>query len=303
MLVARGVALSSAGIAHMGRIDSQFSHNALVYRDPSGAAWTVEAYIETGAIVQPLEDFLAHDQGRLVVLRHRDATFAADAAARAFDRIANGKKIHYDAAFDGDSGDRLFCSEIPRWAFGELMGQPPTIPHDLTVFPTDQTPALFEAMDLSVDVLAAPADVLYDPRFEVVAEWRDVDAIGTMRRHDAVVESLFQWMAEDGYALDPRFSDRAYVGVGRTLRQTPGVGWTLRNTLSPGMDVDFLVASLTLQNAAIELDAALAEAMSGPGLTRDQLLAQLEVLRVADLAVWRDRPRRSGFHRRLHPEA
>lgn len=304
VLVTRYNALASAGIAHMGEIDSQFSHNVLIYVDPQDRAWTVEAYLEQGAIVQPLEDFLADHIGRIVVLRHTDAELATRAASAAYARITEGRHVPYDGTFDSDDPSRLFCSEVPRWAFGPLLGLPPTVPLDLTTFQHEATPHLFDAMGIAVEQLSAPADVLYDPRFDVVAEWRDVAQLPTLRQQDAVVEAVLSWMSDEAYTLQPGMSEQAMVRVGKTLRGTPLIGLALRKTLSRGLDRDFLVASLTLQNAALQVEALLVERLGGrTDHTRDELLATLEALRLEDLEVYAEAPRRSAFHRRLHPRS
>jgi hypothetical protein len=307
LLVTRGDALSSAGIAHIGRIDSQFSHNAMVHVDAEGRKWTVEAYLEKGALVQPLEDFLEHGLGRIAVVRFEDPALAARGAALAYDRIANGDPIDYDEAFDGSDADELFCSEIGPWAL-RLAGGPTDVPLHPTRFPVADNPRMFAAMGIEVDMLSAPVDVLVDPRFTLVGEWRSVPHLEEMRRQDAVVESLFRWMEEDDYALDPTWGNRAFVDVGLTLRRTPGLGRLVQNMVHPHGDRRFLIAGLALQQAGETLYADFDDAIAGLDatadggfLTRDEMLALLDDLRERDLAVWSEKPRKAGFHRVLHP--
>ena len=306
VLVTRAELISSAGIAHMGRLDSQFSHNALVRVDPeSGDVWVVEAYLESGGIVEPLARFLEHGLGRVVVLRPRDPALGARAAEAAFARIRHGKRIPYDAAFDASDPTALFCSEVPGWAYGPLLGLPLTIPRSPTVFEKAKNAALYAAMGISVDITSAPADILFDPTFDVVAEWRDATAIGILRRHDAVVESAMHWMEDEGYVLTVGPGERLTVGIGKFVRAIPLVGLSLRKKLSPGLDADFLATSLALQNGAAALDAALVDQLatrqSGEILTYGELRRGLEQLRVADLAIWTSDPDDATFHRWLHP--
>lgn len=300
VLVTRGDAITSAGIAHIGQVDAQFSHNAMVYVDPTGQKWTIEAYLERGAVVQPLEDFLGHGLGRIVVLRHPDAALAADAARRGYARIAHGAPIPYDEAFrSDDDGDELFCSEIAPWAFA-LAGGPTDLPLHPTVFQKDATPQLFEVMGVTGDVIAAPADLLYDPRFDVVAEWRDVAHLEDLRRQDAVVESVFHWMERDGYTIDPTWANRATVDVGLTLRRTPLLGQALAGTVHPDGDRTFLVAGLALQQVGDALFTELDATVGDERPTWDELKAELEEIRARDEAVWLARPRKAVFHRVLH---
>lgn len=303
ILVTRGSALSSAGIAHMGRIDSQFSHNAMVHVDDQGQKWTVEAYLEKGALVQPLDDFLHHGLARIVVLRHPDAILAARASQLAYKRIAEGAPINYDESFrTDDDGEELFCSEIGPWAF-TLAGGPKDLPLHPTAFPRTETPQLFDAMGITTDIIAAPVDLLYDPRFELMAEWRDVPNLETLRRQDAVVESLFHWMERDAYAIDPSWANKATVDVGLAVRRTPVLGGALDSMVHPEADRQFLIAGLALQQAGEAVFAELDKRVGAEQPTWDELKGELEEIRADDQAKWLKKPRRSSFHRVFHPPA
>lgn len=304
ILVSRGAALSSAGIAHIGRIDSQFSHNAMVHIDEDGKAWTVEAYLEKGGYVQPLEEFLHHGLGRVAVVRHQDAQLAEEAARLAYERIAHGDPIDYDEAFDdSDDGEQLFCSEIAPWAFG-LAGGPSDVPLHKTVFPQAENRPMFEAMGIDGDLFAAPVDILFDPRFELIGEWRELDELETMRRHDAVVEALFRWMEEEDYALDPKWKHKTTVRLGLALRKTPLLRRMVESMVHPNGDVQFLVAGLALQEAGDRLWKDFSHALDGmDSPSYAEMQAVLERLRVRDLERWETKPRKATVHKVIHPPA
>jgi hypothetical protein len=305
LLVTRATLISSAGIAHMGRIDSQFSHNALVYRDASGKGWVVQAYLEVGALVQPLDEFLSGGLGRVVVLRHPDPALAARAASTAFDRVKHGPRIDYDADFDYQDHSGLFCSEVPRWAYGGLIGQPDDLPFDLalTVFDRADNEAMFGQMGIPGSVTSAPADLLYDPRLIEVAEWRDPDALVGMRHADATVEALMHWMEDLHYTITPRWRDRATVSFGLFVRRIPGVGLALKRKIHPRGDKEFLSTSLALQAAAQALAEDLEQALVGQAepLTYQQLRDALEQLRLEDLDRYRADPKSARYSYVLRP--
>lgn len=307
VLVTRANAISSAGIAHMGRVDSQFSHNVLVHVDDAGRAWGVMAYLEYGALVMPMEEFLADGVSRAVVLRHPDAELAARAAAAAYERVVDGPPIDYDADFDHVDHAKLFCSEVPDWAFGELLGRADDVPIALalTKFDREHNAGMFDAMGISTDITSAPADVLYDPRFAVVAEYRDPAELVRMRHHDAVVESVMTWMEGRGYVLEVARRHRATVRFGLFARRLPVLGAGLRSKIHPRGDEAFLVASLALQEAVLAVEADLEAAIEGrpEPLTWDELRAALEEVRAADLARWQADPRDAHFTGILHPGA
>ena len=307
LLVTRANAVSSAGIAHMGRIDSQFSHNVLVYVDDQGRSWAVMAYLEYGALVQPMAEFLAHGVSRVVVMRHPDAELASQAAAAAYERVVDGPPIDYDADFDHVDHAKLFCSEVPDWAFGELLGRDDDVPIALalTTFDREHNAGMFDAMGISTDITSAPADVLYDPRFAVVAEYRDPAELVRMRHHDAVVESVMSWMEQRGYVLHVARRHRATVKFGLFARKLPVLGAGLASKIHPRGDEAFLVSSLALQEAVLAVDADLEAALVGreEPLTWDDLRAALEGVRVADLARWEADPRDAHFTGILYPVA
>ncbi|MFL5785576.1 MAG: hypothetical protein ACJ76H_13250, partial [Bacteriovoracaceae bacterium] len=49
IILSRGNAYTSSAISNLGEFDTQFSHMSVVYKDPAGELWTVEAHIEVGA--------------------------------------------------------------------------------------------------------------------------------------------------------------------------------------------------------------------------------------------------------------
>ncbi|MCB9678352.1 MAG: hypothetical protein H6737_24835 [Alphaproteobacteria bacterium] len=300
VIVSRADALTSAGIAHMGGIDGQFSHNVLIHRDLEGHARTVEAYIERGAISQPFEAYFEDHVARVVVLRYRDPGFAAEAARRAYARIRDGRELDYDAGFDYADHRALFCSEVVPWAFVGMMDDGPTdFPYDLTVFDKAENAALFETMGIEVDVTSAPSDILYDPRFDIVAEWRDVALLDRMRRHDVVVESLFTWMEKKGYRLESTPTDRTLVKTALFFRRFG----LFAKRLHPRGDPVFLVPTYSLDVAGHALLDAFDEALGDDDtqmMTYQELRDVLEGIRVRDLEAW-NAGEKTIFHERLHP--
>lgn len=306
VLVTRATLISSAGIAHMGQVDSQFSHNVVVHVDDRGRAWTVEALMELGGITQTLEEFLPDRIGRVVVLRYHEPEVAARAAALAWERVHRGRPIRYDADFDYEDHEALFCSEVPRWVFGSLADPAAEVPFDLALTRLDTTgnPQLYEALGIPGELVSAPSDVLYDPRFELLAEWRDPSMLRSMRWDDAVVESAMRWMSDQGYVLDAGKAERRLVSTALVVRRIPLIGLALKARLHPHGDKEFLVSSLALQNAALAVLGELGARLEGreAGLVSyERLRAELEAIRVADLERWRQDPDTARFHRWLHP--
>ena len=107
------------------RLPGNFSHAALLYVDENtGVASVIEALIERGLVVTPLEEFVRETRLRLMVLRLRpdlpalvsDPQLPHRAAVGAF---AQARKGHtpYDFTMDFRDHDRQFCAEVISSAY------------------------------------------------------------------------------------------------------------------------------------------------------------------------------------------
>jgi hypothetical protein len=285
VLVTRGSALASAGIADIAAHPSDMSHNAMIYVDPAGQAWTVEAYLERGAVVQPLEDFLVPGElARIAVVRFHDEALAAEAAEAAWRRIAKGPPIGYDSGF-AEGGEQLYCSEVAGWALARVGG-PDDVPLHRSPFDHDARGTLYEALGIEVEAFSAPADLLVDPRVRVVSEWREVSLLPTLAQHEAVVRALYRW-ASEGQGVSPRWSERATVEVGLALRRAPAVGQLLAHRVHPDGDRGFLVHSLALQTAGLRVMRQLPAEGGTRRLSDEVLDAQVEAVGRMDRRVQR----------------
>lgn len=297
ILISRGDKVSSAGIASIGLHDSHFSHNATVWIDGEGRPWTVEAYLEKGAIVQSLDDFLAHGVGRVVVMRHDDPELAAAAAEAAYRRVVEGPAIAYDHGLDADDAQTWFCSEIGTWSFRQVGG--PEVPLFRMPLDHEARGRLFDDLGVSVPAMTAPSDLLFDPRFTPVAEWRDMGLLETMRRQEAVVGAALGWI-DEGYVLTPRSTQKATVTMGLALRRSP-LGGVVAHMVHPKGDPQFLLPSLTLQTVGLHLLERLDEELGPEPAPRWVMDRELERLRRQDAELAKTAPRRAVLHRLMTP--
>ncbi len=219
VLLVRGRLHNSAAIARIGDIDSQFSHVAMVYVDPAGKHWAVEALIEEGSVVVPLHEVLSHGLGRALVLRHRDPILAANAATLIHDRVRHslspyGRKILYDFTMRPDVGRNLFCSKLVRQAYKEASGHEyvlPTFPTLLSMKNRD----FVDRIGVRTTKTFAPGDMEIEPAFDVVAEWQDYRVTSDLRLQDMVMDKLFEWMEVYDYRFRETLKIRAISMFGR----------------------------------------------------------------------------------------
>ena len=227
VILVRGQLHNSAAIARIGDADSQFSHVGIVHIDEDGRRWMVEALIEEGSTLSPLDSALGHGLGRAVLFRHRDAELARRAAALVADHVARSRSglfgwMPYDFSMELAGDDRFFCSKLVRHAFAGASGGAMVLPS----FPTRLAMSnrdFFERLGVTAADTFAPADFEVEPAFDLVAEWRDYRVTSSLRMQDLLMSKLFDWMD----AHDYRFREDIFIGLlalaGRVSSISPDV--------------------------------------------------------------------------------
>ncbi len=233
VLLGRGRLHNSAAIARIGDVDSQYSHVGIVYVDPKGLHWIVEALIEEGAIVHPLADALTHDLGRAILLRHRDAALAQRAAFIAHEHVKQsqsryGKPIPYDFSMQLSGLKRMFCTKLVRYAYeraseGRLVL--PAFPTHLSMKNRD----FFNRIGVTATETFAPGDMELEPEFDVVAEWQDYRVTASLRHQDMVMDKLFAWMDDHNM----KFEESFLIGViSRLGKWSAGLSNTIKSMIA-----------------------------------------------------------------------
>jgi len=205
VLVMRGSAHNSAAIARIGDVDTQFSHTAIVYIDPTGQHWLVEALIEDGAVINRLDYVLDHNLGRAVLYRFHDQDMAARAAKLAYDRVLASKTgfaphIPYDFTMRLKGRRSLFCAKLVAQAYADASDGAVKLPAFKTRF-DKRNKAFFKSIGVRTKETYAPGDIDLDPRFDLVAEWQDYRITPFLRRQDMIMTKFFEWMETRGWAF------------------------------------------------------------------------------------------------------
>lgn len=221
----RGMVHNSAAISRIGDVDSQFSHVSIVARDPEGRLVIVEALIEEGSIVKPLEDALSHDVGRAILLRHRDADLAERASTMIRDAIARADGRHqprilYDFTMELGGYGHLYCAKLVRLAYSMAS----TGDYRMPTFATRLDMKNRDFIDrIGVTALEtfAPGDMELEPDFDVVAEWRDFRVTSELRLKDMIMLKLFEWMELYDYRFRPTFLVHLVGAVGIATAHMP----------------------------------------------------------------------------------
>ena len=294
LILSRGSAFTSAAIASLGEEDTQFSHLSIVYRDESNQIWTVEAHIEVGSIVRHLEDHIKDSNFRTMIFRFDDPQIAAKAAKYAFEHVKKASQttgnINYDFGFDMDEEKSLFCSEIISWAFEKVTNQEVRVPFVKNRVQLRKSTFVHD-LGISIEESFIPADLEIDPRFSIIAEWRDANRINDSHEKDAVLQAMYQWVDRYGYKMKNASSgkSRFYRNIVWVMRRTPLLKIYVKEKLPMNMSRELIGYFGVLESIGELLQAHLKKANEeaitcrGLPLLPDEKFKVLEAFRQSDL--------------------
>jgi hypothetical protein len=212
-LLVRGDSYTSAAIAHSTLAETQLSHLAFVYVSPAKETSTMEAEA-AGLKIYSLKEHLNLRYVRTVVYRYRDTALAKKAAEVAYNDAQkfyqeNGYRIPYDFRFDYQDSSHMFCSEVIYYGF-KIASKGKV---DVPCFKSTFIPGLREYLrkagiplteeNIKTYRTFAPGDIEFDPRFELVAEWRNPKRTADSRTKDIIFRKIFSWIGNDHYQFHP----------------------------------------------------------------------------------------------------
>jgi hypothetical protein len=179
----------------------------------------VEALIESGAVIEPLQSALQHRLARAILFRHQDAELAARASTLIYDHVSRslaegGKPILYDFSMSLAPSERLFCSKLVRIAYEDASEGKLKLPAFTTRF-NDSNARFYKRIGVTASESFAPGDLEIEPAFDLVAEWQDYRYTAQVRHQDLIMTKLFEWMEVHGYRFREDFVIRLIAWVGR----------------------------------------------------------------------------------------
>jgi len=300
LLVSRGNAITSAAIARMAKVPGQFSHLAQLYIDPvTQKRWILEAHIEIGSTVRTFDEYAADGNFRVMVLRMRDPehqSVAAQAAAIQYRRLKaasdQNTAIPYDFGMRLSDSSELFCSEVAYEGFQKASQGSLIIPLFLSrIEPKNRD--FLDRIGIQESQSFMPSDLDVDPRFEVLAEWRDVSRISHVRRKDIVLDRFYAWADEHQYKLGSNLDAWFKKNIIWSLRRWPVFSRLLEKRFPLNMSRSVMQAVTVLTGLG---DALLEEAEAldrraidrrGLPLSFSELNSELDQVRVDDLERYR----------------
>lgn len=315
IILSRGNAYSSAAIARIGSVDTQFSHLSLVYKDPSGKLYTTEAHIEIGNITAEIEEHLHSLNAREVVFRFSDSKVAAAAGKYMYDKVKarqdKGKNIRYDFGMDYKDNSKLFCSEVIYDGFQYASKNTLNMPLFKTKFNKGLIPFLntlgIEVNERNVSTFDtfAPGDIEFDPRVELVAEFRNPAKVQDVRMKDAILTKFFQWMEDEKYQFDPTTSMGVKAHAAWWMRRTPFVKKKLQEKFPLNMKTAQLKMFMVLDVVAEMFHGHLSDMHKNRQvpMTPVEMYQAIEEFKQKDAALYNNKKtkKQAKFHRYFRP--
>jgi hypothetical protein len=308
VILTRGNAYTSAAISSLGEFDTQFSHMSLVHVDEAGKVWTVEAHIEVGSFVRPLEDHIEDNNFRTMIFRFDNPEIAAKAAKYAFERVKKASdtkgNILYDFGFSmDDGGEKLFCSEVVSHAYEVASNKSVLLPIYESRLQI-RKPSFVQDIGITADESFIPADIEIDPRFSIVAEWRDANRVNDIHEKDAILQAMFVWVDAHGYKMKQASSWNSFVyrNVAWPLRRVPFLKKYFKDKMPINMSRKLIGYFGVLESIAElmhkEVGPANKKAIEERGLPllREEKFAVLEEFRLKDQAS-----RKKKLHKMFRP--
>ena len=215
IILSRGNAYTSAAIARIGTNDFQFSHVSFVYKDPaSPEIFTTEAHMEIGSVTAPIIGHINRLNSREAVFRYYDPEISHLASKHIYDRVwalqKDKKTIPYDFTMNYKDDEKVYCSEIISGAFKHVLKDEDYFPMYKSKFSPGMVPFLnIIGVPVTKETIGdfdafAPADIQFDPRLELVAEWRNPKKMEESRTKDFILTKIFERMETESYKIDPK---------------------------------------------------------------------------------------------------
>lgn len=319
ILLSRSSSPVSAGIARIGGDEGQFSHLALVYHDEKTQQWyTIESHISHGAVAEPLIKYLFDGKVRASIFRHPNAQLASLAAQIMYDKVTQASQspsgnLPYDFGMNLKTPNKLFCAEVAWFGYTLAAKKLGISNFDMPLFKTSlklNNRSFVDSIGIEVDEIFTPNDIDIDPRFELIAEWRDLNKTREARTLDLILSAMFSWMENADYNFDQTLADDLAISLSWLSRQSKLFAPLLEDYFPPHFKIDGLAATVSMMEVAYALYDDLQtynkrfQDLAGVMLLPGQIKEMLELIRSADQARFLNRHESKDstlFHHRFHP--
>ncbi len=147
-------------------------------------------------------------------------------------------RMQYNYAMDDNIDTSLFCSQVVAYGFKNACQNNPgfkcqtfekyALPNAANSIPLVSSQydiennSLVKVLGLKNPNIFSPADIEIDPRFVMLAEWRNYNIINTSRLFDMALSKMFQYTEKFGYSFADTEAIRLLAKVGNQVGQKIG---------------------------------------------------------------------------------
>ncbi len=216
VLLIRGKSYVSAMIARIGDEEGNFSHLAIVGQDEKGQMQVVESLIQEGVVITPLETWRKSQDARVALYRLPDKDMAMKAARLVYDWGQTHPE--YDFAMDDSHYDKVFCSEVIRYAFDKASDGKLIVPKYRSHVSKFKNGPYPRSLGVTQSTLFAPYDIEVDPRFQYLAEGTFYPLLRQVRIQDSILQSMYEWMIKKDYTFYEPWWLSSEATLGKGLR-------------------------------------------------------------------------------------
>ena len=294
VLLEYGKSPISASISQIADEQGSFSHQAIIGQDAQGELYIVEALIETGTHIIPLDEWMkTADDTRAIHYRYEDPKVGQMAGRLIYERAQsyiqkNKSTIPYDFTMDDKDHQTLFCPEVIQAAYeygAKALGQTPLVyPRYRTQIQKLKNTGYLTAMGITPTDLLAPSDIEVDTRFQMIEEYRNLPVLRHMRVQEAVLRSVFQWMEDKDYRFNFSAIYSAESYMAKLLRSLGGI----KDTIPTYIPARTLETVLKLKAVVKSIDAQVIPwedeyfKKYGHSLTFREIMEKIELVRKQD---------------------
>lgn len=319
VILSRGNAYISATIARVAEIDYQFSHMSFVYIDDKTKEMkTTEAHIEIGSVVENIKLHIDSKNARTVVFRYKDPQISHQASKYVHDvvlkRQKTKKNILYDFSMNHIDNSKLYCSEIVTFGFKNVLKDEDYFPLYKSKFNPGSVNFLksigvgVTSKNVDTFEVFAPGDIQFDPRFEIIAEWRNPAKIQTQRFKDFILSKIFEKIENEKYRFDDTIVIDAQSKAIWLARRLPVVKKFLEKKVPINMSAKQVEITIALDKVGeeIELELNKIQANHGRPMTPKEILSAIDEIFVKDFKSFKSYKKnklskKPKFHKLFHP--
>jgi hypothetical protein len=301
IILSRSNSFSTGLLAYQGEVPGNLSNLGFVFKNSSGEISILETNFETGLIIIPIQEYLEQKRTRLVLYRFQDETLSSKASQKLFEKVSlaieEDEVVPFDFLSDINEVNEIFPLEMLHLAFKETSSGAVDLPLYKAKFLKELAP-FWKQLGLSVEEddlknleTFSLNDLEFDPRIELVLEWKDPLSVKDNRVKDLVLLKIYDWMRTKGYNFNPSLLTKFKGSISWFLRRVPLVSLKFEKKFPLNMTTEQRNLFMGIEELGEKLQIKIDE-IAGSALSP---LSPLEILELLEDYRYQDELKYSKF--------